>query len=312
MLHVKHELKAFTLIEVLLVIIIIGILATMATTSLISARTKAIDIKRINDIRQIQYALDRFAEGNGEYPTATEFIPGGSLVSRNAHTVYMEKIPQNPTPYIGGSCPDEYSYVQGVGGKSYTLTYCLANKVSDLSPGQCVAMPGLICSQTTACACNDSAKACCGYCNPGDQCGGGWLFARNFDTGTGIFNLVVDSLSNLNNFSAWDSGLPLVSTGATSPVDGQANVANLVDSRYTAANVCKNLVQNGKSDWYLPASQELATLCNTNLIPAWNGRLSSTEVNSTNANYIGAGVCTIGSVIKTNNTNAVSCVRHAP
>ncbi len=168
--------KGFTLIEILVVIIIIAILATLSGASLISARAKAIDIKRLADVKQMQHALDAFAQDNGgEYPTdGTEFNPGGSLVSRNGHTVYLSTIPHNPTPFVSG-CAEDYVYHQGSNGKSYTLTYCLANKVSDLSAGLCTAMPGVICVQNITCSCSDITKACCGYCNSGDTCNGGTL-----------------------------------------------------------------------------------------------------------------------------------------
>ena len=80
----KRDTKAgFTLIELLVVIAIIGILASIVLASLNTARVKSRDARRIADIKQIQLALELFADANsGEYPdtvaamtTGTVFIP---------------------------------------------------------------------------------------------------------------------------------------------------------------------------------------------------------------------------------------------
>lgn len=159
----------FTLIEVLMVIVIIGILATLSMVSLTSARGKAVDVKRLSDVQQMQYALDRFFEDTGSYPPNIDFIPGTAFSNPvNPSKMYLDKIPENPSPKAGGVCPEEYKYQQGTDGRSYVLTYCLLSKVSDLSPGVCSAMPGIICTQSTTCSCVDNSQPCCAYC-PGDS-----------------------------------------------------------------------------------------------------------------------------------------------
>lgn len=64
-----NKLKAFTLIELLVVITIIGTLATLGAISLNSARTKAKETKKFNDLKNISYAMELFNMENGYYPS---------------------------------------------------------------------------------------------------------------------------------------------------------------------------------------------------------------------------------------------------
>lgn len=71
----KKLTKGFTLIELLVVIAIIGILSSVVLASLNSAREKARDAKRISDVKQIQLALELYADSNnGLYPFATSSL----------------------------------------------------------------------------------------------------------------------------------------------------------------------------------------------------------------------------------------------
>ncbi|MFH0851996.1 MAG: type II secretion system protein [bacterium] len=62
--------NGFTLMELLVVVAIIGILASIVLVSLNSARAKARDAKRLQDIRQIQSALDLYYDKYGAYPVS--------------------------------------------------------------------------------------------------------------------------------------------------------------------------------------------------------------------------------------------------
>jgi type II secretion system protein G len=271
--------RGFTLIELLLVIVIIGILATLSSASFFSARIKANDVKRLSDVKQIQFALDRYLEDNGAYPDDAAFIPGGVLANPSdpSHP-YLQKIPNNPGGVV--DCPyNEYKYTKN-SAQSYSLFYCLGNKVSELSPGVCKAMPGLVCIQNVDTSCEDVAKNCGGECALGSTCSGGILFAKNFDTGNGIFDLVVDNKNQSGNGSfRWqDQAGTWQVAGANSLTDGLANSSRLTSSEYLAANICLNLSQNGFSDWYLPAINEITQFCNSSIMPSdWGSRCSSSE-----------------------------------
>lgn len=64
--------KAFTLIELLIVIVIIGILANALITTVVWVQGKVRDTQRIADLKQIQSALELYAiDHKGEYPVSS-------------------------------------------------------------------------------------------------------------------------------------------------------------------------------------------------------------------------------------------------
>ncbi len=61
--------RGFTLIELLIVIAIIGILASFIVASMSESRAQARDAERMNDVKQLQVALELYYNRNGAYPT---------------------------------------------------------------------------------------------------------------------------------------------------------------------------------------------------------------------------------------------------
>lgn len=60
--------KGFTLIELLVVISIIGLISAVVLSALGSARQKAYDSRRVQDLQQIQKAIHMYFNDNGAYP----------------------------------------------------------------------------------------------------------------------------------------------------------------------------------------------------------------------------------------------------
>jgi general secretion pathway protein G len=94
--------EGFTLIEIMVVILILGLLATIVVQSLRGATDKAKRTKAEADISEIKTALDRYYLDNGYYPTTDQGLPALG---------YIEKLPLDPwgTPYFYQS--DGNSYV---------------------------------------------------------------------------------------------------------------------------------------------------------------------------------------------------------
>lgn len=64
-----HKKRAFTLVEMLVVISIIGILSTIVFSSFSQSREKARIAKRVADLKQIENALEFYYAVNRSYPT---------------------------------------------------------------------------------------------------------------------------------------------------------------------------------------------------------------------------------------------------
>ncbi|MBU1246686.1 type II secretion system GspH family protein [Patescibacteria group bacterium] len=75
--HAQKQNRGFTLIELLVVIAIIGILSSVVLASLNSARGKARDSKRKQDMVQIRTALEMYYDDKGSYPLAYPNAWGG-------------------------------------------------------------------------------------------------------------------------------------------------------------------------------------------------------------------------------------------
>ncbi len=94
--------QGFTLIELMVVILIIGLLATIVVQNLRSATDKAKRVKAQADIAQIKSGLDRYYLDAGSYPTTDQGLPAltsaptGGSVPHDWQGPYLEKIPPDP------------------------------------------------------------------------------------------------------------------------------------------------------------------------------------------------------------------------
>lgn len=93
--------KGFTLLEVMVVIVILGILASFVVPNLLGNKEKADQQKAVTDIVSLENALDMYKLDNGSYPTTDQGIE--ALVTeptpapRNYRSGgYIKRLPADP------------------------------------------------------------------------------------------------------------------------------------------------------------------------------------------------------------------------
>ncbi len=69
----KKNQKGFTIIELLVVIVIIGILVALALPNLFAAQARGRDTERKNDLKNLQQKLETYFNDNGQYPAAASW-----------------------------------------------------------------------------------------------------------------------------------------------------------------------------------------------------------------------------------------------
>jgi type IV pilus assembly protein PilA len=115
--------KGFSLIELLVVMLIIGILAAVAIPSFVNQRSKAFDAAAKSNLRTAETAMETYSsDHNGSYPASVDTKNGSS-----DPLVAIEEVLSN-APYVtGGATANGYvlnSKAAGPGatGDTYTLT----------------------------------------------------------------------------------------------------------------------------------------------------------------------------------------------
>lgn len=107
--------KAFTLVELLVVVAILGALATFAAVRLTGAQTSARDSRRMSDLRQYQNSLEIYASrSNSLYPVRTTTV---NIATALCGTLGLTNCPTDPNP----SGSSFYSYQTNASGINYVL-----------------------------------------------------------------------------------------------------------------------------------------------------------------------------------------------
>ena len=98
MFSLKKRNQGFTIVELLIVIVVIGILALLVITTYSGIQAKARNSKRQTDIASLQTQLEAFFSQNGYYPSLTD-MNSGTWLTANMKSLDQNALidPSNPT-----------------------------------------------------------------------------------------------------------------------------------------------------------------------------------------------------------------------
>ncbi len=88
MVSLRKRDQGFTIVELLIVIVVIGILALLVITTYSGIQAKARNSKRASDVKSIQTQLEAFYSQNGYYPSL------GDMNSQTFLTAQMKSLDQ--------------------------------------------------------------------------------------------------------------------------------------------------------------------------------------------------------------------------
>jgi general secretion pathway protein G len=102
----KH--RGFTLIEIMIVVVILGILATLVIPRIIDRPDQARAVKAKQDIRSLESTLQMYRLDNFDYPTTAQGLkalinrPDSNPKPANWQGPYLDRLPIDPwgNPYI--------------------------------------------------------------------------------------------------------------------------------------------------------------------------------------------------------------------
>jgi len=135
--------RAFTLIELLVVIVILGILGALVLPALARAKEQARRTACLNNLRQLQLAMQMYCDDNADGSPAGNFLPGvckadwiywgeyfygggGANLRRIRATGSMPNVPGAVMRYVGNPnpqllwCPSDQNLLRFLRGRLYS------------------------------------------------------------------------------------------------------------------------------------------------------------------------------------------------
>jgi general secretion pathway protein G len=114
----RRPAPGFTLIELMIVVVILGMLATLVMPKILDKPEQARRAKAKVDLRSIQSALAMFKTDTGRFPTTSEGLPALAAnpgIKSYGQDGYLERVPLDPWG-------NKYIYLSpGVHSKDYDL-----------------------------------------------------------------------------------------------------------------------------------------------------------------------------------------------
>ncbi|OGG35656.1 hypothetical protein A2363_04475 [Candidatus Gottesmanbacteria bacterium RIFOXYB1_FULL_47_11] len=148
--------KGFTLIELMIVMILLGVLATIGITSFISSQIKGRDATRKGDLRAIASALEMYYTDKGLYPVGSSGSITGCYTSAGATgicgkdypifkdsitsgAIWMAKFPVDPVS------SQTYYYVSANGSQFQLYAHLENNQDPQCLQANCINPTVLLC-----------------------------------------------------------------------------------------------------------------------------------------------------------------------
>lgn len=161
--------KGFTLVELLVSISIIAVLSVIGITAYSGVQARARDTKRMEDLRQIQAALETYHNKIGSYPN-TDWVTsrGGGTWLPGLNSIYLPTMPSDPKnicaantiPRDDSKCfvyayySNSWCGLSGAGDSYILSTRLEAHPDSDLSQQPFYKSDGTLCSNWSESAVN--------------------------------------------------------------------------------------------------------------------------------------------------------------
>lgn len=118
--------RAFTLIEIIVVVALLGLIASAILASLTDAQREARDKRRIADLKSIEQALQLYYSENNAYPTESSGANGNMSTNAVFKTLMQKHIAGTPIDPTGIGNATYYYYYDGnhnCGGQAQVVIF---------------------------------------------------------------------------------------------------------------------------------------------------------------------------------------------
>jgi prepilin-type N-terminal cleavage/methylation domain-containing protein len=114
MISLKKRNQGFTIVELLIVIVVIGILALLVITTYSGIQAKARNSKRASDVKSLQTQIEAYFSQNGYYPSRTDMNSdtwlGTNMKSLDKNAMIDPKNPTQSNDFVAAAAANVYAY----------------------------------------------------------------------------------------------------------------------------------------------------------------------------------------------------------
>ena len=302
----NYRKRAFTLIELMVAVLIIGIIVSLSTIYFYQIKKKNRDYKRLSDVSQLQLALENYKFFEGAYPT--ELTPSSTLSGPVSGKIFLDKIPVSPDYDNGDWNTTTYLYSYNENINKYELLFYLESRVENYKEGGKIASPSGIVEW------NIRSDWSCGH---------GVVDTRDYK----VYSTVqigtqcwMSQSMNYDNGCTSNSWINNVDTGWCGCLNDNSDNCAIRGKLYQWSAAMNNTTTAGAqgvcpTGWHIPIWDEIETLrlylaspsnhqyqCNGYVAKS----LAAVAFNSTNdlaSWYTNSETCSVGNIIQNNNSS---------